>query len=208
MSSEARPLLSDLLTQVSAPGFGLDAFALSSEQQVLRALANEPLLRGLALEIRESPGKVIEVVRHASVLVADRGDFSYRHPHDSALVALLLALHMAGDIGVRPLVDRIAATPNAWFSRKLALWLQEHVPASVEKEIDMWRLAPSRIVAASPSWSVRHGQQRLGHWDYRVEQRGAYRVVRAAAKSNGRTTVKNGRSGIRTDSPVRKTSVA
>jgi hypothetical protein len=36
-------------------------------------------------------------------------------------------LHLAGDVGVRPIADAIAVLPNAWFSKKLALWLVDNI---------------------------------------------------------------------------------
>ncbi len=124
--SRGSPLFKDLLTKISSPAFGLNAFALSSEQQVLAALADEPVLQEIVAELKGDSDKAVEVVRYAQQLAKEGSDPNYRHPHDSALLSLLLALHLAGDIVIRPLADEISTLPNGWFSRKLAMWAVDH----------------------------------------------------------------------------------
>ena len=119
-------MFKDQLTKISSPAFGLTAFALSSEQQVLAALADEPVLQEIVAELKGDSDKAVEVVHYAQQLAKEGSDPNYRHPHDSALLSLLLALHLAGDIVIRPLADEISTLPNGWFSRKLAMWAVDH----------------------------------------------------------------------------------
>ena len=77
-------------------------------------------------ELKGDSDKAVEVVHYAQQLAKEGSDPNYRHPHYSALLSLLLTLHLAGDIGIRPLADKISMLPNGWFSRKLAMWAIDH----------------------------------------------------------------------------------
>lgn len=123
-------ILNEIFEQIESHAFNARLDVASGFKVFMMGLKDEVILQTLIETIYKSFDKRQTTYQRMMALVDDNPNPETMHPYDASIAGYLYALEQVSSDEIRSTIDTILATPNLWWAKRLAQYIQEDLTSN------------------------------------------------------------------------------